>query len=132
MNPRAMLTQLSIGRMVFGGSLLVAPQLIGGVWLGRDGKRDTVKVLSRAFGARDAAMGAGTLAAMSGGSAALRPWLIGGLVSDGVDLLATLAARDILPRRATPLLCALAGGAIVAGAVNLASGDDAASPQPQA
>jgi hypothetical protein len=67
---------------------------------------------------------------MGGGSEALRPWLIAGLVSDATDLAATLAARDDLPSRAVPLLGALAGSALVVGALNLASADS--SPQPQA
>jgi hypothetical protein len=128
MTPRAMLTQLSAGRIAFGISLVVAPHLIGGMWLGKDGQRTTVGALARGFGARDLALGAGTLAAMRTGQP-LRTWLVGGLVSDAVDLAATVAARDSLPPRSVPLLSVLAGSAIVTGLVNLAS-EDAPASQP--
>jgi hypothetical protein len=86
-------------------------------------------MLGRAFGARDAVLGAGTLGAIRGGQP-LRPWLLAGLVADATDLLSTHLARRHLPRASAPLIYALAGGALVAGAANLASGDD--SPQPTA
>jgi hypothetical protein len=57
----------------------------------------------------------------------LRAWVLAGLVADATDLGATVAGRDHLPRSAVPLLAVLAGGALVVGAVALASGDD--SPQ---
>lgn len=113
---------------MFGAAFIAAPQLASGTWLGKDAKRTGVHVLGRAFGARDLALGAGTLAAMRGGQP-VRTWLLAGLVADGADLAATLAARDRLPDEAVPLIGALAGVALLIGALNLASGDDA--PQPQ-
>jgi hypothetical protein len=125
--PRDLLTQLSMGRIAIGAVLMARPELVTGPWLGKDGRRPAVQMLGRAFGARDAVLGAGTLAAMrGGGGAALRPWLLGGLAADAVDLTATHLARHDLPRHAAPLIYALAGGALVAGAANLASGDDSA------
>jgi hypothetical protein len=124
--PRALLTPLSAGRVALGASLIAAPQIVAGMWLGADGRRPAVGVLGRAFGARDLVLGAGTLAAMRGGQS-LRSWLIAGLVADATDLAATIAGRDHLPRTSGPLIVGLAGGALVVGAVALASGDD--SPQ---
>ncbi|MEA2421832.1 MAG: hypothetical protein QOF55_931 [Thermoleophilaceae bacterium] len=130
MKPRDLLTQLSAGRIALGVALIARPRLVTGRWLGKDAQRPAVDVLARAFGARDAVLGAGTLAAMRGGPGALRPWLLAGLAADAVDLLTTHAAREHLPRASAPLIYALAGGALVAGAANLASGDD--SPKPPA
>jgi hypothetical protein len=121
--PRDLLTQLSAGRIAIGAILLVRPDLVMSRWLGRDGERPAIAVLGRAFGARDFVLGAGTLAAMRAGEG-LRPWLVAGLVADATDLLATHAGRHDLPRASAPLIYAIAGGALVAGAANLASGDD--------
>jgi hypothetical protein len=124
--PRALLTQLNAGRIAVGASMIAAPQIVAGSWLGGDGRRPAVGVLGRAFGARDLVVGAGTLGAMRSGRG-LRTWVLAGLVADATDLGATVAGRDHLPRSAVPLLAVLAGGALVVGAVALASGDD--SPQ---
>jgi hypothetical protein len=124
--PRALLTQLNAGRVALGASMIAAPQIVAGRWVGADGRRPTVGVLGRAFGARDLVLGAGTLGAMRSGRG-LRPWLLAGLVADATDLGATVAGREHLPRASVPMLAVLAGGALVVGAVALASGDD--SPQ---
>jgi hypothetical protein len=121
--PRDLLTQLSAGRIAIGAALLAKPELVTGPWLGRDGRRPAVAVLARGFGARDLALGAGTLAAMRARHG-LKPWLVAGLIADAGDLLATHAGRHHLPKPSAPLIYALAGGALVAGAANLASGDD--------
>jgi hypothetical protein len=116
---------MSAGRVVLGALMIARPPLAVGRWVGGVGDRPGGHVLSRALGARDAALGAGTLAAMrSGSTAALRPWLLAGLMADTTDLLATHTARDDLPRGAALMIYVLAGGAIVGGALNLASGDD--------
>jgi hypothetical protein len=120
---RDLLKQLSAGRIVLGATLIVKPQLVTGMWLGRDGQRPAIAVLGRGFGARDAVLGGGTLAAMRAGQG-LKPWLCAGLVADAADLIATHLGRDHLPKASTRLIYALAGGALVAGAANLASGDD--------
>jgi hypothetical protein len=124
--PRALLTQLNAVRVVIGASLIAAPQVVAGMWLGKDGRRPAVRVLGRGFGARDLVLGAGTLGAMRSGRPT-RPWVVAGLVADATDLGATLAGRADLPRESGPLLAGIAGAALVVGAVALASGDD--SPQ---
>jgi hypothetical protein len=121
--PRALLTQLSIGRLLIGTTMIVKPSLGVGRWVGRVGDNPGGEVLSRALGARDAGLGAGALAA-KGNADALRPWLIAGIVADTTDLLATHAARDDLPRGAALMIYVLAGGAIAAGLANLAGGSD--------
>jgi hypothetical protein len=124
--PRALLTQLNAGRIALGVGLMARPELVTGQWLGKDGGRHAVMVLARSFGARDAALGAGTLQALRSGQS-LRPWLLAGLFADAADLLATHAGRDHLPRPSAPLIYALAGGALLVGLANLAD-----SPAPQA
>jgi hypothetical protein len=121
--PRALLTQLCVGRIAIGATLIAKPELVTGMWLGSDGRRPAIAVLGRGFGARDAVLGGGTLAAMRAGEG-LKPWLYAGLVADATDLIATHLGRHQLPKTSARLIYALAGGALVAGAANLASGDD--------
>jgi hypothetical protein len=123
--PRALLTQLNAGRIVLGALLVVRPEMATSMWVGRDGARPGGQVLARALGARDAALGAGTLAALRARQPVM-PWVLGGLLADTTDVLATHAARDRLPRGAAAMIYALAGGAMVAGLANLA---DSTSPQ---
>ena len=118
MKPRSLLSQVNAGRVAFGVGLIARPQIAAG-WVGRDGEGPGGQVLARA-------LGAGTLAALRSGGP-LRPWVLGGLLCDATDLLATHAARHRLPRAAAPLIYALAGGALVAGLANVAD-----SPAPQA
>ena len=125
MGPRDLLTQLSVGRIALGGALVVRPESATTMWVGRDGERPGGRVLARALGARDAALGAGTLSALRARQPVL-PWVVGGLFCDATDLLATHAARERLPRGAAPLIYLLAGGALVAGLANLA---DSTPPQ---
>ena len=106
-----------------GAALIARPEAVTSMWVGRDGERPGGQVLARALGARDSALGAGTLTALRSGQPT-RPWVLAGIFCDAVDLLATHAARARLPRAAAPLIYALAGGALAAGAANLGSGDD--------
>src|SRR4051812_5890650 len=118
--------QLSAGRIVLGTAMVAKPPLVASGWAGRDAVRPGGQVLTRALGARDAALGAATIAAMRGGQP-LRPLVLAGIACDATDLLATHAARSNLPRAAAPMIYALAGAALVVGAANLTD-----SPAPQA
>jgi hypothetical protein len=123
--PRGLLISLNAGRIALGAMLVARPEMATSGWVGRDGERPGGQVLARALGARDAALGAGTLAALRGRQPTT-PWVLGGLLSDTTDLLATHAARERLPRAAAPLIYVLAGGALIAGLANLA---DSTAPQ---
>jgi hypothetical protein len=99
--------------------MVANPPLVTSGWVGRDGSRPGGQVITRALGARDAALGAATLAAVRSGQP-LRALVLAGLACDATDLLATHAARDRLPKLAAPMIYALAGGALLVGAANLA------------
>ena len=109
---------MSIGRVVLGAQLLVAPGLVAPLWLGRRGKTPAARLLLRALGARDLGIGIGVLAALRSG-AALQPWLVAGILADATDLAATLNERDELPGTAAPLVGPLAAGGVVAGLYGL-------------
>lgn len=119
MTARGLLTQLNAGRVAIGAALVARPELVTGQWLGKDGRRPAVRVLARGFGARDAALGAGTLDAIRNGRS-LKPWVVAGLACDAADLLGTHFGRHDLPGAAAPLMYAIAGGALLVGVANLA------------
>jgi hypothetical protein len=108
---------LAAGRVLTGVTLFAAPELAAAPWVGDDARTKGARVIVRAMGARDAALGAGTLAA-AGDRAQLRRWLVASTASDAADFVATLAG----PRSpARSLVLILAAVATVAGAAAAAS-----------
>ena len=84
------------GRMAFGVAFLLAPGLAARGWVGDDATRPSVKVITRALGARDLAIGLGIVIAIDRG-APVRGWLEASALSDGVDFLATVIGGRALP-----------------------------------
>jgi hypothetical protein len=114
MQPRDVALALARGRIVIGAALLLAPGLAGRLWIGPDAERSAVKVVTRALGARDLALGLGVVIALDRG-APVRGWLEACTLADVVDLGATLAGDSLSPqaRRAT---VAVAGSSALIGA----------------
>src|SRR4051812_50013828 len=83
--------------MAIGASLVVAPRLIGPMWIGDPSDGPVVKMMSRALGARDLALGLGLAVALDRGKP-VRGWLEGAALADGGDLMATLLAGGSIPR----------------------------------
>jgi hypothetical protein len=113
MSPRDIGRIAAAGRVLVGAALTAAPAS-GAGWIGEESGKSPVTVYSRALGIRDAAIGLGVITA--GDTEKLRPWILAGLVSDIVDLAATLEAREDLPalgRNAVPFI---AGGSALLGA----------------
>jgi hypothetical protein len=106
---------LAAGRAVVGVGLVVAPETVSRLWLGRDGRRPATKVFARGLGMRDAVLGGLTLHTLEHPQVGPR-WVATLALVDATDLAATLAARGGLPARATASALALAGGAAVAEA----------------
>jgi hypothetical protein len=110
------------GRMAIGALLVLAPRLIGPMWIGSGADRPVVKMMARALGARDLALGLGVAVALDRGKP-VRGWLEGAALADGGDLAATLLAGDSIPRgkrRRVALVAAvsLVGCAVVARALD--------------
>jgi hypothetical protein len=116
---------LSAGRLAIGVGLLVAPRLSLGMWIGRDAAAGSVSAPARALGIREVALGTMALHVVDepGVGAGLLRTLA---VCDGVDLLATLAARRSLPPAGVLLIAALAGAG-AAGQLWVAAQLDAAA-----
>ncbi|MDQ1436590.1 MAG: hypothetical protein QOK43_219 [Acidimicrobiaceae bacterium] len=107
----------SWARAAFGVAFLLAPGLLKG-WLGEDARRPAVKVLARAFGARDLVLGVGTYMALSDQddkSESVRRWLTLCAVSDSADAAATLLGARHLPKRGVLATLAFAGGGAYTG-----------------
>ena len=111
MNARDQAKQLGYGRAAIGAALLLAPGL-GRMWLGDDASSPAVKALARSFGAREIALGVGTILALEH-DAPVRGWLEAGLLADSVDIAATLLAWSHLPRAARVGVVAGAAVAVV-------------------
>jgi hypothetical protein len=80
-------------RIAIGAAFVLFPGLAGRMWIGADAGRRAVKVLARAFGARDLAIGLGVVIALDRGTP-VRGWIEAGALSDTIDCGATLLAGD--------------------------------------
>jgi hypothetical protein len=102
-------------RIAVGAAFVLFPALAGRMWIGSDAARRPVKVLARAFGARDLAIGLGIVIALDRGTPA-RGWIEAGVLSDGIDTAASLLAGDsIHPAIRWPAI-AVGAGSTAAGA----------------
>ena len=108
---------LAAGRVLIGAALFAAPDLVAAPWVGDDARTAGARVVVRSLGARDAALGLGTLAA-AGDAAQLRRWLIASSASDAADFVATLAGPRSPARTA---VLALAAAATLSGIAMAAS-----------
>jgi hypothetical protein len=89
---------LAANRVAFGVGYLLAPQRTASGWVGSAGEGTVSTVLTRALGARDLALGLGALLAVGErDQRQARRWFAAHAIADGVDLIATLRARDSLP-----------------------------------
>src|SRR4051812_46239959 len=109
---------LALNRISFGAGLILAPRLYGRTWIGSEGADDDrAKLLARALGARDLALGAGGLLALRDGDRErARQWFAAQGLSDAVDLVATVAAG-----RAVPLPARLFAATVAAGSTAIAA-----------
>src|SRR5690242_3308264 len=112
MNPALLARSIAALRVVIGAAILARPELAV-AWIGRVGTKPGTQVMARGLGARDVALGAGTLAT---GDGALGTWLLVALIADATDFAATLAAGRAVPLRGRVLAAATALSAVAGGA----------------
>ncbi len=106
---------LAAGRSALGVAVLAAPERVTAGWLGEaNAKLPVVGDLARSLGARDLALGLATLQTLGDSDLGPRVQALCALV-DGVDVLATLLAREHLPRKGVLGTVAIAGAAMAAG-----------------
>ncbi len=115
MEPRESALLLARARIAVGAAFVLFPGLAGRMWIGSDAARRPVKVLARAFGARDLAIGLGVVIALDRGTPA-RGWIEAGVLSDAIDTAASLlAGGSIHPAIRWPAI-AIGAGSTAAGA----------------
>ena len=110
---------MAAGRVALGVTALAWPSVPARPWVGASAGDLTARVFGRALGARDLALGLGALAALQGPAAdpgQAATWVAAGALSDALDVAASLASWDELPRVTKWLVAASAGGAALAGA----------------
>jgi len=114
-------TALAVARTTIGVVALASPPLVGRPWVGDAAEGTPGRVLARALGGRDLALGLGALAAVQqlplagGSSRTVGLWVGMGALADSADLLATVTAWDRLPPVGRWLVAASAGGAAATG-----------------
>jgi hypothetical protein len=112
---KAAVVALGWGRVALGAAMVAMPRLLlRQTFLGRSA--DPVAVaITRGFGARDIAVGAGILwAHQSGEAEARRRWYLVGAGCDAVDALAMLKGSGV-PRTGRMLWTLAAGSAVALG-----------------
>jgi hypothetical protein len=103
------------GRIAVGAAFVLLPGLAGRMWIGSPAAERPVKVLARAFGVRDLALGLGVAIALDRG-APVRGWIEAGVLSDAIDTCASLLAGSSIPSAIRWPCVALGAGSAAAGA----------------
>jgi hypothetical protein len=117
------------GRIAVGAAFVLLLGLFGRMWIGGDAARRPVKVLARAFGARDLAIGLGVVIALDRG-APVRGWIEAGTLSDAIDTCASLLAGESIPPAIRWPCVALGAGSAAAGAALAPRFHDTDEPMP--
>ena len=112
---------LAASRIALGVSAVVSPRLAATPWVGWSSTHPAGEVLGRAAGARDIALGAGALLAVSQGPRAERTWVGLAAFCDVVDAVTTVATWRRLPSPGRLLVSAAAAGAAVVGVAAVAA-----------
>lgn len=103
-------TLLSATRIAIGVAAWVAPRRFGRAWTGERSEGPLGSMAMRGLGARDVALGLGTLRALGNGSS-VKPWLEMQSIADASDTASTLMAfRDMPSLRRWVMLATAATG----------------------
>lgn len=104
---------LASARVALGVTAMVAPTLPATPWVGAHARLPAVKLLARALGARDLALGLGLVLALRH-DGPVRGWVEGGGLADAGDALTTLLSFRSLPRAGRWAVLAASAGAAAA------------------
>jgi hypothetical protein len=109
---------VAAGRVALGLTALAWPAVPARPWVGAAAEDLTARVFGRALGGRDLALGLGALTALRPGAepGPAAAWIAAGALSDALDVAASLASWQELPRITRWLVAASAGGAALTGA----------------
>ncbi|MDO9408424.1 hypothetical protein [Patulibacter sp.] len=115
LTPQNAARAIGVGRIAFGAALLAVPARIGESWLGEGGAGAPAQVALRGLGARDAVIGMAMVHTAGDRDRGSR-WARTSAAGDITDIVATVAARGLLPRSGVLGTVAL-GGATAAASV---------------
>ena len=107
---------LGWARVGLGAVAFVAPTVPGRPWVGADADSAGARVLARALGGRDMALGIGAVLALRH-DGPVRGWVEGGALADAGDAVATVLAWRSLPRVSRWGILAVTVGAVAAARV---------------
>lgn len=102
-----------VGRCALGLLAFSLPGIPLGPWVGEGRREPSARLLARALGARDFAIGLGTVLALRHGGP-VRGWVEAGGMADAGDVLVTGISFPRLPRLGRFGVLAAAGGGVVA------------------
>lgn len=105
---------LGMGRVGIGLALVLAPGRFGRTWIGAPASTDGGKMALRAAGARDIAIGIGTVRALDAGDPSARQWVTIAGACDLADSAATLLSYRSLPTRKRAISLIVAAGSAAA------------------
>jgi len=108
---RAVATLTAAGRTGLGVVALVVPAVPLGPWVGAARHDQAARLLARALGGRDLALGLGALLTLRSGAPA-RSWVRAGGLADAGDVVATLLSWRHLPRRGRVAVLVAAGAGV--------------------
>lgn len=114
LDTKDMVRMLSFGRIVIGAGAFLAPRRFGRAWTGDSAEEVTSAMAVRGLGARDVALGLGTLLALESG-APVRGWLEAQALADASDTVSTLANFGDMPGLRRFAMLATAAGACYMG-----------------
>jgi hypothetical protein len=119
---RPLETIYGFGRLTFGAGLIAAPGELGSLLLDKRARKPAARIFARSYGTRDTALGIGMLTAVATGSDT-RPWLIGGIISDLLDVAVQAGEwDDLAPAKRLPGISSAASAAVVGIALLVRSG----------
>jgi hypothetical protein len=111
---RRLAASVAWGRIGLGVTAVLTPSIPLRPWVGREvAWRPRAKLLARALGFRDIALGLGVVLALRQ-EAPVRGWVEGGGLADAGDLVSTLLAFGTLPKFGRWAVLAAAAGAVAA------------------
>jgi hypothetical protein len=129
MEPREATLLHARARIAVGAAFVLLPGLAGRMWIGSPASWRPVKVLARAFGARDLAIGLGIVIALDRGTP-VRGWIEAGVLSDAIDTCASLLAGGSIPAAIRWPAIAVGAGSTAVGVTLAQQLDEPPEPIP--
>jgi hypothetical protein len=127
MDHRTNVLVIARGRIILGLAMLLVPGIVLRIMLGRDASTSTARVLARMFGAREVALGVGTVTSVKEHTQDAE-WVSAAAMSDAVDGLA-MAFSPGVPARCRPAALIGAGSALLGMQAARALADERAAAQ---